>query len=95
MATTLLPLTKYIENKFSGQMKDQVKKNKIFTKNQELADQIYLYFEKRLKFPRIMAIIKQKGYQAIYEIFNEVKHSDAENKISLFIWKVKKEKIIF
>lgn len=73
----------------------KVKKTRIFTKEQELADRIFFYFEKEIKFPTIMRFIKTKGYQAIYEIWNEVRHSKPKNKLSLFLWKVKNERIIY
>lgn len=73
----------------------KVKKTRIFTKEQELADRIFFYFGKEITFPTIMRFIKTKGYQAIYEIWNEVKHSKPKNKLSLFLWKVKNERIVY
>lgn len=64
---------------------------KIFTKEQELADQIYSYFAKRLPFGKIMGIIKQTGYQCTYEMFQDVKHSDADNRLALFLWMTGKQ----
>lgn len=62
-------------------------------KNHALADQIYNYFGKKIAFSRIMRIITEKGYQATYEMWNEVRKSDAMNPIALFLWKVKNVKI--
>jgi len=64
-------------------------------KEQALADQIWTYFEKRLHFARIMKMIKEKGYRATYEVFNDVRQSDAENHLTLFIWRMKKEKVVW
>ncbi len=71
----------------------KLKKTRIFTREQELADQIYFYFNKKLKFSMIMKFIKTKGFQAIYEIWNEIKHSNPINRKSLFLWKVAQNKI--
>ena len=66
---------------------------KIHSKEQALADEIWKFFKKELAFPRIMKIIQEKGYQATYIIYNEIKKSKPKNNIALFLWKVKNEKI--
>jgi len=71
----------------------KINKSRVYTKEQELADQIYFYFGKKIKFPMIMRFIKTKGYQAIYEIWQEVKNSNPLNRESLFLWKVGQSKI--
>ena len=71
------------------------KPRKVYTQEQALAEQVWLYFGKKLPFPRIMRIIKLKGQQAIYECFNEVKNSDAKDRLALFIYKAKEHKIIW
>jgi len=73
----------------------KLKKTRIFTKDQELASQIYDYFGKKLKFGFIMSKIHTKGYQFMYEIFNEIKHSKPKNRAALFLWKIGQTKIIF
>ena len=73
----------------------KLKKTKIYTKEQELADQIYSYFGKQLKFGLIMNFIKQKGFQFMYEVYNEIKHSNPKNREALFMWKVGQVKINF
>ncbi|MFH1347000.1 MAG: hypothetical protein ABIH10_01995 [Spirochaetota bacterium] len=75
--------------------KIKLKKPRVYTKEQELADTIFFYFKKEIKFPTIMSFIKRKGYQAIYEIWNDVKHSKPKNEVALFLWKVKNEKVIY
>lgn len=65
------------------------------SKEKELAKEIYRFFGKKLNFGLIMNLIKTKGYKAIYEIFNDVKNSDAQNLIAFFFYKIKNEKIIF
>ena len=76
-------------------IKITLKKTRVYTKEQELADTIFFYFKKQIKFAAIMSFIKRKGYQAIYQIWNEVKHSKAKNDAALFLWKVKNERIIY
>ncbi len=71
----------------------KIKKTKIFTREQELANQIYFYFNKKLKFSMIMKFIKTKGCQAIFEAWQEVKNSDPINRESLFLWKIAQNKI--
>lgn len=73
----------------------KIKNKKIYTKEQELADQIHSYFDKKLGFPMIMNFIKTKGYQFVYEVWNEVKQSNPKNRLSLFMYKIGEEKIIF
>lgn len=68
---------------------------KIFSKENFLADEIWNFFKQEIAFPRIMKIIKEKGYQAVYQIFNEVRRSKSKNPPALFLWKIKKEKIIW
>ena len=67
-------------------------KNRLFTREQELSDQIWNHFGKRLPFARIMRIIKINEYQKTYEAFNEVKQSDCKNPLALFIWKTSQKK---
>ena len=75
--------------------KIKLKKPRVYTKEQELADTIFFYFKKQIKFAAIMSLIKRKGYQAIYEIWNDVRQSKPKNEAALFLWKVKKEHIIY
>ncbi len=72
----------------------KLKKPKIHTKEQSLCNDIWEYFGKKLPFSRIMRIIKEKGTQATYEIWNNIKQSNPKDRLSLFIWKVKQEKIV-
>jgi len=68
-------------------------KSRIFTKEQALAEQVWLYFGKRIQFSRIMKMIKDKGHQFIYEVFNEVKNSRADDHLALFVHLVGKQTI--
>ena len=69
------------------------KKPRVHTKEQALADEIYSYFHKDIAFPRLMNMIRRRGYQFVYEAFNLVKQTtDADNPVSLFIWKVENKK---
>ena len=72
----------------------KLRQPKVFTREQALAEQVWLYFNKLLSFPRIMRMIKGKGHQAVYEAFNEVKHDNKiREKLGLFIWKVKQYEV--
>ena len=71
------------------------KKTRVFTKEQSLASDIYSYFGKKLKFGFIMNKIKTKGYQFIFEVWNEIKKSNPKNRESLFMWKIGNTKINF
>lgn len=75
--------------------KRAVEYNKIYSKEQALADEIWKFFKKELTFARIMKIIKEKGYQATYIIYNEIKKSKPKKPVALFLWKIKNEKIIW
>lgn len=70
--------------------KSAAEKKRCFTKEQVLADEIWNYFGKKLPFARIMKIIKTNGHQKVYESWNEVRQSDFQNPLSLFIWKTSK-----
>lgn len=67
------------------------KKPKIFTRDQLLAEEIFLKFSKRIPFPRLMKMISDKGHQFIYEIFKE--SQDGRDPVSLFLWKYKQVKM--
>lgn len=71
------------------------KKKPLFTREQVLAEEIWLFFSKKIPFPAIMKIIHEKGHQAVYEIFHEVKKAKFPNKPALFLSLIKKEKIIW
>ena len=71
----------------------KLKKSRIYTREQSLCEEIWLWINKKLPFSRIMRIIKEKGITATYMIYNEIKQSNPRNRLSLFIWKVKNEKV--
>ncbi len=78
------------------QLKDyKLKKPKIHTKEQSLADEIYSYFGKKLSFGFIMNKILTKGYQFVYEAWNEIRQTNPKNRVSLFLWKIGQTKINF
>jgi hypothetical protein len=68
---------------------------RITTREQALADEIYNFFSKKLSFGTIMGIIRNKGYLAVYEIFQETKRSkwEYDKKLPLFLSLIKKQKI--
>lgn len=82
-----MDLTSY-KGKFEG------KKRKI-TKEQELANQVYEFFNRRISYPRIMVIIKMTGYQSTYIRFNEVVKGNARNRLALFLWLSNQERATF
>lgn len=64
--------------------------SKVYTAEQALADEIYSYFNKDIRFPILMRIIKKLGSQKVREIFSEVKQSkEVKNPPALFLWKCK------
>lgn len=73
-------------------LKTRVNK-RIKTREQALADTLYEFFGRKLEFKVIMGIIRNKGYQAVREIFGEVKQAKAKNPVALFLWFVKREKV--
>lgn len=75
------------------QYRSKIKKPKVFSREMDLADQIYEYFKKELEFPLLMKLIKTKGYQFIYECFNETRQSNFPHKLELFLSTVGKTKI--
>lgn len=70
-------------------------KSRVYSSEQGLAERIWLYFGKRLPFPRIVRMIKLKGFQAVYETFSEVEKSKAKDCLALFVWKIKNIKIVW
>ncbi|KKU91440.1 MAG: hypothetical protein UY23_C0001G0046 [Candidatus Jorgensenbacteria bacterium GW2011_GWA1_48_11] len=64
-------------------------------REQALAEEIWLFFGKEITFPAILKIIRAKGQQAVYEIWNEVKKAEFPNKPALFLSLVKKEKVFW
>lgn len=65
--------------------------SRLYTSEQALADEIYSYFNKDIRFPILMRIIKKLGQQKVRELFSEVKQSkEAKNPAALFLWKCKK-----
>lgn len=72
----------------------KIKKGKKINKDQYLAEEVWRYFGKKLSFGLIMKCIKNKGWQFIFETFKEIKNSDVENRIKLFMWKIGKTKIV-
>lgn len=70
-------------------MKDYslVSESRIKTREQSLAEEIFIHFNKQLLFGRIMKMIKTRGEHFIYNAFNETKSADAKKPLALFIWK--------
>ena len=71
------------------------RKPMVYTREQDLATQIYEYFYKKISFPMLMKTIKTKGYQFTYEIWNDVRQSNARDPIKLFIWMIGETQIKF
>ena len=69
------------------------KKTGASTKNHDLINQVYLYFDKKIPYKQLLGLIKYKGYQGVYEAFNSVKHSDFINPPALFLSKLKMQKV--
>lgn len=61
------------------------KKSRVFTRDQALAEEVYLFLSKSLAFSRIMSLIKRKGYEFIFRCYNEVRKSESvKNPPALF-----------
>jgi hypothetical protein len=58
-----------------------------------LTSEIYNAFGKKISYPRILKIIKEKGYQATYENFNSLKQQGLLSP-RLFLWKMMRERVI-
>lgn len=63
------------------------------TKEQELAGQIYEWSNRKLNFGLLMKNIKGKGYQFIYECFNEAKQGNAKDPYKIFMYLIGKTKV--
>ena len=65
------------------------------TKEQLLAEEIWLYFKKDISFGRIMKMIQLNGDQCIRECFLETQKSDAKEPVAFFLFLVKHNKTIW
>lgn len=68
------------------------KKSRVHNPDQDLADQIYSWSGKKLNFAMLMKFIKLKGRQRIYDIYNDVRQSDCDDPVALFMWRYKNDK---
>ena len=68
---------------------------RVFTEEQYIADCVYQYFGKKLAFPRIMKMIKEHGKIFIRETLEEIKKTECDDKLALFLWKVKSNQVIW
>ena len=65
------------------------------TEQQSLATEIYEAFGKKISYPLLMKIIKDKGVQFTREIFIETQKSDFAHKKELFLKQTLNQKIIW
>lgn len=70
----------------------KLKKGRIFTPEQDLADQIYSWSGKKLNFAMVMKFIKTRGRQRIYDIYNSIRQADCDDPVALFMWRYKNDK---
>ena len=68
---------------------------KPISEKQFLATELYEYFEKKLPFGRIMAMIGTCGVRYVRETLIQIKKGDAKDKLALFIYKCKTCRIIW
>lgn len=61
---------------------------RINTSAQSLTEEVWLYLSRRLPFGRVARAVKDVGEEKMREILSEMKHSEPQNKVGLFIWKV-------
>lgn len=71
------------------------KPKRVFTKEQELCSLIYEESGKRLSFPLLMRFCKTHGTIAVREIWEEVKKSNPKDGVSLFMFLIGKNKIVY
>ncbi len=64
----------------------------LHSKEHLLADELARYFKEEKKFGMYLGIIKRIGFNDAYRIFSEIKQSKVEEKVKLFMWKVKQFK---
>lgn len=77
------------------QYKKEFKVVKPQTKEQALAEEIWLHFNKKIGFGQLMGIIKRQGNQATRELYNESIKSDHPDHLALFLWKVAHNKVVW
>lgn len=73
----------------------QLKKTKNLTREQELADRVYQTFHKQIKFPQIMSLISNYGYEWVQRCLLETDYSIAKNPPALFMFKIREAKVVF
>ena len=69
------------------------KKKRKQTREQVLAEEIWLHFSKKVTFGMLMGLIKKKGEQAIREFFYESIKTPHPDHLALFLWKCKNNKV--
>lgn len=80
---------------YLDKFKFPIKKERTLTKEQSLAEEIWLHFSKKPKFGMLMGIIKKQGDRAVREIYHETIKSDHPDHWKLFLWKIGKNKIVW
>jgi len=75
---------------------DKIKKERNLTEDQQLAEEIWLWFgkSKEVKFGMLMGMIRQKGKQWIRQCWREVVVDKAKNPEKVFKWKVAQVKML-
>jgi hypothetical protein len=58
-----------------------------------LADEVSNFFKEPKKFAMYLGIIKRIGFDKSYQIFHEIKESNAKEPRKLFMWKMRKTQI--
>ncbi len=57
-----------------------------------LADEISAFFNERKKFAMYLGVIKRAGFDKSYQIFQEIKQSEAKEPKKLFMWKMRQNR---
>lgn len=75
---------------------EEIKKKKNLNAEQQLAEEIWLWFGKsqEVKFGMLMGMIKQKGKQWIRQCWREVVIDRDKDPVKAFKWKVAQAKVI-
>ena len=68
------------------------------SRNEWVAEQVWNYFGKqkkgsRLSYPAILGMIRNKGTEVVYQIWNDLRQSDPRNRESLFLWRIGQAKV--
>lgn len=66
------------------------------TSAQDLAAQIFEHYRRKIRYGHLLGIIRRIGVQAVYECWNNAKHSNnVRDEKALFLWNCGRHKIVW